>query len=106
MVSRENRSERGSMDYVDIKAHLDKIVDTLEELQALQDFSSRARFYLVDERKEYMVYENIDVIASTMGLGLCTENYKSEYCDFIAYFEYRGYKFQQFCKHGDLDVAV
>lgn len=95
------------MDYVDIKTHLDKIADELDKLKTLDDFNSRIKFSLGKSfNEEVMVFGHIDEIASTMGIGLSTENYKTEFHDFIAYFVYRGYKFYQFCKHREINMEV
>lgn len=96
------------MDYVNIKEHLDKIVDELEELKTLEDYNSQIRFDLNKnfDNHSVMLYEGIDIVASAIGVGLFTKNIKSKEFDFEAYFEYRGYRFFQFFRNGELDVNV
>lgn len=107
MVSRENRSERGSMGFVEIKTWLDEVVDNRNEARSLEQFSSQIELNFIHLRYDpFIVHKGIEIIAAAIGEGLFYENIKSENFDFIAYFDYRSYRFQQYCRNGELDVIV
>lgn len=95
------------MGFAEVKEWIDKVIDNRNDAKSLEQFSSQVELnFVLFNCEEIIVHKGVDIIAATIGEGLFTENIKDSRFDFKAYFNYRGYRFVQYCKNGELDFCV
>lgn len=92
------------MGFVEIKEWIDKVVDNRDEAKSLEQFNTQIELNFMHlEYEPVVVHKGIDIVAAAIGEPLLFESNKCRNFDFVAYFYYRGCRFQQYVKHGELD---
>ena len=85
------------MDFENIKAWLDDIVDTIEHLNSLRTLGTS----IIGEASvdSYLIHKGIDVVADVMGIPVEEKELKNpSYFKKEYHFYYRGIKFYDFTK--------
>ena len=92
-----------------LKIYADDVVNLIEAMKHMEDDEDQVKVSLsFNFDTGILVNKGIKELAEAVGEGLFFENVDDDMGVFHyrAYFDYRGYRFVQYCREGDMEAEV